>query len=217
MSKRPTPNGQAGFTFIEVVASVAILSIMGWISLEALGITSRASRRTMHVSELDQRVHRALTRVLRELQEAQVASLVPAATKPLGTSTLSYRCAEVSPQNTIVWGNYRRLELVADPTDAPDGVDNDRDGLVDEQQLRLVIDAGLPSERTTVIVTDVARLLEGEQANALDDNGNDLIDEPGFSITAQDGVLELRLSLQGRDPDNQLTIRTSETTVCPRN
>lgn len=207
----------AGFTVIEVLAAVVILTIVGWASLESLKLTTRVSAGTVQMSELEQRGHRVVARVARELQQAQLGSLLPDPIKPYGASAITYRCAELDADDTIVWGQTRRLELVPAATDPFDGIDNDSDGLTDEHVLRLVRQVGLPDEVTTVLVTGVAPLLEGEQLNALDDNGNGLLDEPGFSLTRRGGVLEIRLSLRGLDPDHQLITRTTETTVCPRN
>ena len=116
-----------------------------------------------------------------------------------------------------MWGAFRRLELVPEPSDPLDGADNDGDGLVDEHVLRLVHDVDLMSERTAVLVQGVAPLLEGETPNALDDNGNAIADEAGLSLALRDGVVYVRLSLQGRNPKGHVLTRTAETIVWPRN
>jgi prepilin-type N-terminal cleavage/methylation domain-containing protein len=207
----------AGYTLLEVVIALVIFLIVGLTSYEALAVTSRVAMHTSQTSELDQRAHRVVTRILRELQEARVESFVPEPVPPWGSAALSYQAAEISADNTIVWGAYRRLELVQSATDPKDGIDNDRDGLVDEHELRLVRDAGLPTEYATVLATDVSPLLEGEEANAADDNNNGLLDEPGFCVCLREGVLEVRLSLQGPAPNREVETRTVEMTIWPRN
>ncbi len=211
-------NPQRGFTFIEMVAVVVVLMIVGGVGFQAIQMTGSASASTVFHSELDQRAHRAIARVVRDLQEAEIDSLLPEPEAPFGTATLDYRCAEISDdEESIVWGAYRRLACVPASTDPRDGRDNDNDGLVDEHALVLTYDVGLPTERTTVLVRNVCPLLEGETANALDDNGNGLMDETGFSLALIGGVLHVRLSLMGRSPKGEVVVRTAETTVWPRN
>jgi hypothetical protein len=217
MNRPVTNDGMRGFTFFEMLAVLVILMIVGGVGFQAIQMTSTASAATVFRTDLDQRAHRAVTRIVRELQDARLKTLMPEPIAPFGASTLSYVCAEVPDEETIVWGEYRRLELVPSATDPLDGRDNDHDGLTDEHVLRLVHDVGLISERTMVLVRNVAARLEGEAANALDDNGNGLIDEAGLSISVREGVLHVRLSLQGRDPKGNVATRTAETTVWPRN
>jgi prepilin-type N-terminal cleavage/methylation domain-containing protein len=217
VSPRARPHLQRGFTFVEMLASITILAIVGLLSVQTLKMTSRASASTVFQSELDQRAHRVVDRVVRDLQEARLDSLLPQPVEPYGASSLTYRCAEVQDVQRIDWGPNRRLELLPSPGDPRDGRDNDHDGLVDEQELWLVYDVGLPDERRTVLARNVACLLEGETANAVDDNGNGLVDEPGFCIVLRDGVLHVYLSLQARDGAGRVATRTVETTVWARN
>jgi hypothetical protein len=212
-----TSPASAGFTFFEMVAALTVLAVIGGLGIKAIQLTGRASADTVQGSELDQRAHRALRRIVRDLQEARMSAFVPAPTPPLGASTIVYQCAEVLDIQFIDWGENRRIDLVPSSTDPLDGVDNDRDGLVDEHDLVLVRDAGLASERSTVLVRNVAPLLEGELPNALDDNGNGLVDEPGFCVLQRGEMLDLALSLMRVAPGGGVTTRTAETTVWPRN
>ncbi|MDA1195995.1 MAG: type II secretion system protein [Planctomycetota bacterium] len=208
---------QAGFTLIEMFAVVVILLIIGGLGFKAIQMTATASAATVFRADLDTRVHRTLARVARELQEAKLEELVPEPSEPFGASTVAYRCAEVPDIEEIVWGEFRQLVLAPSPEDPADGRDNDHDGIVDEHELRLIHDVGLSSERMTVLVRNVAPRLEGEQANATDDNGNGLVDEPGFCLARRDGILHIRLTLLGKDPRGEVVARTAETTVWPRN
>lgn len=208
---------QRGFTFLEMMAVVVVLAIVGGLGVQALQMTTKASTSTVFHSELDTRAHRAVHRIVRELQEAQLASLLPEPLEPFGTAALDYACAEVSDDERIVIGAYRRLELLPSSTDALDGIDNDGDGLVDEHDLWLVRDVGLASESRTVLVRNVSAYLEGESPNAADDNGNGLVDERGFNLALRDGVLHVRLSIQGRSPRDEIITRIAETTVWVRN
>lgn len=208
---------ERGFTFLEMMAVIIVLAIVGGLGVQALQMTTGASSSTVFQSELDLRANRALARVVRELQEAELDTMLPQPDLPFGADTLAYRCTEISDDERIVIGGYRRLELLPSPRDPRDGIDNDTDGLVDEHELWLVRDVGLPTERRTVLARGVAAYLEGESANAADDNGNGLVDETGFSLALEDGILHVRISVQGRSPNGTILTRTSETTVWIRN
>ena len=69
----------------------------------------------------------------------------------------------------------------------------------------------------TVLTRWVRPFLEGEIDNGKDDNGNGLIDEPGFCLDRVGDVWTLRLSLQRRDGAGRTVTRTMETAVRPRN
>lgn len=214
---RTTTSAQRGFTFLEMVAVVVVLAIVGGLGVQAVQMTTGASSTTVFQSDLDGRAHRVLTRVVRELQESQAASFLPLPEAPFGADVLDYRSAEIDATDRIVMGAYRRLELLPAANDPRDGLDNDSDGLVDEHVLWLVRDVGLAGESRTELVRNVAAFLEGEEPNAADDNDNGLVDERGFSLVLQDGILHVRISLQGRSPDNQIVTRTAETKVWIRN
>jgi hypothetical protein len=81
-----------------------------------------------------------------------------------------------------------------------------------------VRDAGLPSQRTTVVASSVAETLEGEvPGNGVDDNGNGLIDETGFCIDFDENVINVRLTIERMTPDGVLLARTTERAIRLRN
>jgi len=217
VTRGPASPPSAGFTLLELLAVIVLLLVVAGIGFQIIQMTGSATASTVFQTELDQRVHRTLDRIVRELQGAEGESFAPDPSGALGASTLTYRSAEVSDADEVVWGAYRRLELVPEASDPLDGIDNDSDGLVDEHVLRLVHDVDLPSERTAVLARNVAPLLEGETGNSLDDNGNQIVDEAGLSLALRDGIVYVRLSLQGRNPRGHILTRTAETTVWPRN
>ena len=217
MTRARPAAAQRGFTFLEMMAVIVVLAIVGGLGVQALQMTTGASSTTVFQSELDARAHRVLTRVVRELQEAEGLSFLPSPLEPFGADAFDYRCAEISDAERIVMGDYRRLELLPAGNDPRDGVDNDGDGLIDEHELWLVRDVGLASEYRTILARAVSAYLEGEAPNAADDNGNGIIDERGFNVALRDGILHVRLSLQGRSPRDEIVTRIAETKVWVRN
>ena len=117
----------------------------------------------------------------------------------------------------ILWGPDTQIVLEYDPNELDDGIDNDGDGLVDEGQVVWIENPGVPGERRVVLCRGVPEDLEGEIQNLLDDNGNGLIDERGFSLDVQGQVLTMRLTLQALDPAGRLLTKTVQSSVRIRN
>jgi hypothetical protein len=76
---------------------------------------------------------------------------------------------------------------------------------------------GLASERRVTIVNGIGELLEGEVLNALDDNGNGLIDEAGLSFSSDEGTLNIRLTVQRTGPGGEILSRTQAMDLVLRN
>jgi len=75
---------------------------------------------------------------------------------------------------------------------------------------------GTPSEFRFVVADHVSPLLEGEELNGLDDNGNGLVDEPGLTFVLFRFAVTIRLSVEAPTPGG-LVRETLETTVtCAR-
>jgi hypothetical protein len=136
---------------------------------------------------------------------------------PAGAAEVEFRVCTGFAGGGSTWSGRTRLQLVADPNDATDGADNDGDGIVDEMQVVLTRDLGTANEISVVLGDGVRSLLEGEDANVLDDNGNGLTDEAGLSFVRNEDTLTVRLSLEARDGAGQPLIRTVQTAVTMRN
>lgn len=202
---------------IELIAAIVFVGITVVVGIRAVMVTGTVTRTTVSSSDLEQRLHRAMDQISRELMQAREETLDPVPELPMGASALTYERAEIDLTGRIVWTQPRSVELAPATDDPEDGIDNDGNGLVDEQEIWLVRDAGLISEQRSLIATGVAKQLEGEQENVSDDNLNELIDERGLSFEMRDGVLLIRLTLQSRGEGGALTSRTSQTAIRMRN
>ncbi|MDZ4774937.1 MAG: prepilin-type N-terminal cleavage/methylation domain-containing protein [Planctomycetota bacterium] len=216
--KRPTHSHRRGFTLVELVIAFTVLSLI----LGAIGMVSIAGRdayrQGIQEATLEGKTRRVLERLASELTPCVATTLTPNPNNPLGVSSVQFRTCVGYGAGVQQWSTMTAIRFESDPADADDGVDNDTDGLVDEHQIVLVRNLGQADEVRSVILTNVAELLAGETANMADDNANGVIDETGFSIVA-DGTntLRLRLTLQARDPKNNLVNCTMETSVHMRN
>lgn len=163
---------RAGFTVIETVVSVGVLSVLMSLAGLAMLRSSNAYQDTTQRTAHELRVRRALDRVIDELVMASAATITP----PLGEDFAS---------NTITF-----------------------QPVVDIQGGFAVLGPAL---------TLRTELAPGEVLNGVDDNGNGLVDEPGFSITQVGGTIVVRLSALQPDGQGRIQVRTVETSVSLRN
>ncbi len=204
---------QSGFTLIEVAMAAAVLSVALVASVDLVSSTNDALGTGLTAGRLEARASELLDRIETQLLQAGAETLTPAV--PDGESSLSYRQAFDYQNEQVQWGTPLRIECRAD--EAEDGLDNDSDGLVDEANIFLMRNPGLPSAQETLWSRGVRRFLEGEFPNGADDNGNGLVDERGLCFAVEGQALVIRLSLEGRDTKGRVIVRTATTAVRLRN
>ncbi len=216
MKTAPTKRIRAGFTLIEVMIALALVSIAivaaNMVSTAGLGILRSTSVETA----LDTNALRAIDRITFQIAKADAATLLPP--EPLdGTSELAFQEVIGLDAGEPLWGPVQEVALVLESAEVDDGLDNNGNDLVDEGRVVMRRDVGGPDERTVVLCHGVRELLEGELLNGIDDNGNGLIDEPGFSLQWDEGVLWVRLSVEEVDGEGRRVVRTLQTSVRTRN
>lgn len=141
-----------GFVLQEMAISMLMsLIVLGTVfAFVKSGITN--SQVTTARALLDRNAGAALRAITDALLPAGKATL-SAANAPLGASFLDFQVPASAVAAGIVWGSVTRIELRADPADAPDGVDNDGDGLVDEGEIVLHRNFGLASQSDSIRAT----------------------------------------------------------------
>ncbi|MFI5402086.1 MAG: type II secretion system protein J [Planctomycetota bacterium] len=203
----------SGFTLIELAMASAVLSVALVATVDLVSTSGDALGTGMAAGQLEAHAGALLERIERQLIQAGAETLVPAL--PAGESTLSYRQASDYENEQVQWGTPLQIEYR--PDEAVDGVDNDSDGLVDEANVFLVRNPGLPSQQETLWARGVRSFLQGEFPNGADDNGNGLVDERGLCFAVEGEAIIIRLSLEGRDTKGRVIIRTATTAVRLRN
>jgi type II secretory pathway pseudopilin PulG len=202
-----------GLTLVETVVSAAVAALL----FSAVGVAVVRANRTFKaaeaVGETERLAERSLQRIAREFRDVVREDVTASA----ALDSIQYRRIEAIDGETVTKTPLRRVRLEIDPNDPDDGVDNDRDGRVDERRVVLSTDTSVAGG--VVLVENVRELLEGELANGLDDNGNGLIDEPGFCATydVASGVVTLRLTIERTAPEGAAVTRTTETAMRLRN
>jgi prepilin-type N-terminal cleavage/methylation domain-containing protein len=222
MMQGPTRNSSAarpsrsGFTLIE---SLIAVSLMGVLFLAVAQTSSRASDafdegNAEHM--LSTSTHRCIERVANAIRFADGTLLAPELESPLGASEVAFRTPVGFNGTEVQWSSVR-ITVELEPGELDDGIDNDKDGLIDEQLVVLTDNIGQPDERRLVLASSVARLFEGETLNNADDNGNGLTDETGLSFSSEGNVVTVRLTCQRRDDSGRLLTKTAITAVRLRN
>ena len=109
----------------------------------------------------------------------------------------------------VVYGDVTTIQWEPDTRDAQNGIDDDKDGLVDEGRVTWRSGTG-PSSKSAVLVNNVANRLEGEiGGNNLDDNGNGLVDERGLSFVLEGGRLTVRVTVEKKERDGSVRKETT--------
>lgn len=193
---------RAGYTLVEitVVAVLATLVIGKGVMLvrEASKVGGRDSRQMV----LEDHARLVLDRIAYALMGADRAALDPQNTVfPLHTSGLTYRVSLGIEGGEVVWSDP---ELISFEDDA------------EANRVVWLENPDEAGERRVVWSRLVRDLLEGEDVNGADDNGNGLVDEEGLSFVIEGNRITVRLSL-GRQGEGGLQMRTVETTVTCRN
>jgi len=216
-ARRGSP--RAGFTLVEAAITFALLGLLLSSAILAARGGMGAFRTTQGATDVEARARRALDRAVMELMGAGWTEFDPPWNDldgPLGTSNLTFAKAVALNGTTPDFGPPLSLSFQYETGEIDDGVDNDGNGLIDDGVLVLTRDVGGPNEHRTILCHGVRELLEGEEANGADDNGNTVTDEAGFSVHREGDVLRVRLSVE-EPGENGTIVRTLETSVRPRN
>jgi len=208
---------QSGFTLLEVVIAAGILSI----ALAGAAMVSRTGNEAHETGAatqaLERVAHGALERVASELARTSADSLEPDPVEGLAYSDLEFQAVLGQADGVPVLDETSRLLCELDSGELNDGVDNDGDGLIDEQRLVLVRRTGSPDEQRVVLCRGVLEYFEGETFNGLDDNGNSIADEPGFHLERDGSILTTRISVGKRGPQGRVLVRSVELATRMRN
>jgi prepilin-type N-terminal cleavage/methylation domain-containing protein len=210
---------RSGFTLLEVVLTAALLaSVMGAALMVVQRGKSAMAEGHLH-ARAEARAQRALGRVVAELRGAGIDALTPTL-NPNGTTstqTVTFEPLVGVSGAAPVWGNPVRIALTPAPEDPADNRDNDSDGLVDECVLTLTRNVGSVGQTSFLLCTQVSERAEGELPNGIDDNGNGLIDEAGFSIQRIGTMLTVRITVEEPGEGGTSTFASVVTSITLRN
>ena len=191
---------RAGFTLLELLITVTLAALLMASLSSAFRSTGGAVRTVTSAMNLQAAGNRAMHDILNGLRWADTGSLSVIPAPPFFASEVQFVQSMGFEETESTWGPP--LEIRFDPV------------------LGEVIwtrHPNLPPERQLDRIGFVAPFHDGEIANGLDDNGNGLVDEPGFCLSREGDVLTLNLTLQGEDAAGIMLTRSFTTRLHCRN
>ncbi|MFN0006575.1 MAG: prepilin-type N-terminal cleavage/methylation domain-containing protein [Planctomycetota bacterium] len=219
MLTRRRKSGRAcGFSLVEMAVSLAVLGLLLGLVAMIQERGNNASEEALARASAEARLRRALDRVAADLTGIGRTLLFPDPTTPFGSSTATFQHPSgVSGTGAVLWDTPSRIEILLDPRETDNGIDDDGDGLADERRLVRTVNVGTGSQRSTTLCNGIPELMGGETVNGLDDNGNGITDEAGFNIRRTGDLLTVRLSVQQAFGDGQVATATMETSIVLHN
>lgn len=191
---------RAGFTLLEILITITLAAILMASLSTAFRSTGGTFRTVTSAMNLQVQGNRAMRDIANGLRWADRDSLSVVPASPFFATEVEFVINNGFQDTATTWSDP--LEIRFDPA------------------LGEVIwteNPNLAGERTIDRVRFVAPLQAGEIANGLDDNGNGLVDEPGFCMTLEGDVLTLNLTLQGEDGAGIMLTRSFTTRIYCRN
>lgn len=195
-SKRPS----AGFTLLEILITVTLVGLLMASLSSAFQSTGGTFRTVTSAMNLEVQGTRAMHNILNGLRWADGDSLSVVPATPFFASEIEFVQNTGFDGTSTGWSDPIRIGLDATPG-----------------EVVWTENPGLAGERRLDRIQFVAKLQAGETENGLDDNGNGLVDEPGFCVTRQDDVLTLSLTLEGTDHSGSTHTRSFTTRLYCRN
>jgi prepilin-type N-terminal cleavage/methylation domain-containing protein len=196
-----TRSARGGFTLLEVIVAVSLLALIVVNLSMVLGSGRKSYADTSARMNLEVQAHRAMDRIGLALMGATSESLWTTPSSPNSTDSMNY---------TMNLGWEGAEEVQSDP---------ERIERVDATStVRWVQNPESEEERHVTWGNFISDFAEGEiPANAIDDNGNGLIDERGLAFTLDGGSVLVRLTVERPGPEGTTIVRTLERRVTCRN
>lgn len=200
-----------GFTLIESLIAVTFLAVLFLAVAQSSSRASDAFDEGSADHALSTSTHRAIERIASAIELSNGTILAaPGLTTSVGTDAVTFQTPFEFVGATVTWRDMQIFTELQPGELDDDGIDNNGNGLIDERHVVLV-----QPEGRSILVSGVAKLLEGEIDNDSDDNDNDLTDETGLSFSSDGAgrVITVRLTRQRRDEAGRLLTKTAETAV----
>ncbi len=190
---------RAGFTLIEALIALALLSIVVVKITMVLNAASKANSKESAAMALEDQARRVLDQIAYAIMSADRDALFPDPQSPAYTTEVDYEFSlGVDENGDVIWSDPEHIGL-------------DGSKVVWKQN------PDMPAERKVAWCNVVRPFLQGEIDNSLDDNDNGLTDEQGLSFTLFKDAVTIRLCLERPNKDGTATTEAVETVVTIRN
>jgi len=191
--------GRAGLSALEVVVGVALLAAVVAKVILVSSAASNVSSEDLANIVVEDQARLTLDRIAYSIMGSDRASLIPDAETPAFSARIRYRLSLGVQNGVVVWDDPELIALSED-----------------DRKLRWFEDPGGAAERAVVWCDAVRELLEGEELNGVDDNGNGLIDESGLTFEIDGNTVTVTLTLERPTRGGRTVVRTVSTTVTCR-
>jgi prepilin-type N-terminal cleavage/methylation domain-containing protein len=195
---RGARKSRRGFTLVETVISMAILGTVFGSIYAMLRTTSRSFTVASSSTRLDTQVTETLDKIAELLRASKLSTVTPQQASPFSSAQIDFQRSTGFAAGATVWGNTERIALTG--------------GNVVWTQ-----NVGLASQTSKILTHNVPTYLQGETANAADDNRNDLVDESGLCFNVAGTSIFVRLTLRVRSSAGQVLTHTGQQRVFLRN
>ena len=199
MPSRPH-NPRAGFTLLELMLALVLLSILFAKAYGAMTAAANATSTATREVVLEDQARRVLRQIGYSVMGSNRETLIPDAQAPLSTEDLKFQVNLGIQDGVVVWSDSEQVAMQEA-----------------KHQVYWSQNPDAENERRVVWTSLVAPYLEGELPNGMDDNGNGLIDEKGLSFVVDRNAITIRLTLERVLDGGEVVVKTVETTVTCRN
>lgn len=191
----------SGFSLIEVLISVSLVSVLLVNTTVLINTTSDATKNTQEQQELDRLASQLLDRIALELMEADKEVTLPQNVAPQHSALINYQSSTGLTNGEVVYSTPSRIQF----------------RLVDSEVI-WTRNADSPEAQEVVwgrFLSDF--LFEESGGNLTDDNNNGLVDEAGLSFNIDGSSVLIRLTLEKETEDNRLITAQAWTRATFRN
>lgn len=213
-----------GFSLIELMVTIAILSVIVAAIYSVLVSSTKAYRTGVAKGKMEDDARMMVERIAVLVTEASLATIdgnaavggIQQPLAPAGSSEIMFQPVQGTDGNgNRVLGNLQGVFWQIGSGETDNGIDDDHDQLIDEAQVFF-------GDAVTISTADwgynVAEFAEGEiGGDAVDNNGNGLVDERGLNFQLSGSSVIIRMTVQSTDEHGDLMQATVETTVIIRN
>jgi hypothetical protein len=195
----PSRSSRAGWTLIELtLAAVLVTGVTtkaAFVVNSALGLAGDATASMFH----EDQARSVMDKIALAVMGSDRGTLLPQI-EELHSDSIRYTFSLGIEEGEIVWSDPEQIRL-----------DDTR------SSIEWLENPGAAEERRAVWTSLVSPLLQGEEINGVDDNGNGLVDEDGLSFVLEGQRVVIRMTLRRPESDGRMIEQTVESVVYCRN
>jgi hypothetical protein len=196
----PSLNSKSGASMLEAIIALAVTGLLLGNIAMVQRATGDAYESSVFGSTLEDQADSTMDRIALAIMSTSVDRLDEVLMAPSFVSSIDYEVVTDVVDGEPIIGTPERIEF-----DIPQGT------------VIWMRDPDTPDQMSVVWSKNVPDLLEGEELDALDNNGNGVADESGLAFNLDANQITVRLTLQRQDSRGTEYTRTRSRRVTCRN